>query len=302
MVKAETTNREFKDRLFRFIFGSEKRKEYTLALYNALNRTSYEDPDELELTTVEDVIYLGMKNDVSFLIDGWINLYEQQSTWNPNMPVRSLMYFGKQYNKYIRTNDMNIYGSRLLPLPTPRCVVFYNGQRDMPGRSELRLTDAFAYPEQSDVNVTVTVININSDSDDEVLDACEPLREYAEFVDTVRDLLSEGVAENRDAAVAMAVDRCVREGVLRELLLQHKSEVVDMLITEYDEEDVYRLMKRDAREEGLEEGREEGRKEGREEERKRNEQEKLASARKLKEAGVAPEIIAESLGLSIDEI
>ena len=313
-MATETTNREFKDRLFKFIFGNEKRKEYTLALYNALNHTSYDDPDVLELTTIEDVIYLGMKNDVSFLIDGWINLYEQQSTWNPNMPVRSLMYLGKQYNKYIKANDMNIYGSRLLPLPTPRCVVFCNGDRDMPGRTMLQLTDAFRYPGQSDVNVTVTMININSDSDDEILAECKPLREYAAFVATVRELLVQGEISDRDAAVGAAVDQCVKEGILRDILVQHKSEVVDMILTEYDEEDIYRLMKRDAREEGLEEGREEGRAEGREEgraegreegraeERRRNEEENKERIRKLHENGIPVETIAECMDYEQDQV
>lgn len=243
-----------------------------------------------------------MKNDVSFLIDGWINLYEQQSTWNPNMPVRSLMYLGKQYNKYIKANDMNIYGNRLLPLPTPRCVVFYNGNREMPGRTIQQLTDAFRYPGQSDVNVTVTMININSDSDDEILAECKPLREYAAFVATVRELLVQGEISDRDAAVGAAVDQCVKEGILRDILVQHKSEVVDMILTEYDEEDIYRLMKRDAREEGLEEGRAEGR----EEERKRLEAENAKRdaerIRKLHENGIPVETIAECMDFGQDQV
>ena len=289
-MTTETTNREFKDRLFKFIFGSEKRKEYTLALYNALNHTSYDDPDVLELTTIEDVIYLGMKNDVSFLIDGWINLYEQQSTWNPNMPVRSLMYLGKQYNKYIKMNDMNIYSSRLLPLPTPRCVVFYNGNQEMPGRAMLQLTDALCYPDQSDVNVNVTMININSDSDDEILAECKPLREYAAFVATVRELLVQGEISDRDAAVGTAVDQCVKEGILRDILVQHKSEVVDMILTEYDEEDIYRLMKRDAREEE---------RERLEAENAKRDAERI---RKLNKSGIPVETIAECMGFEQDQV
>ena len=258
MTEVLATNREFKDRLFKFIFGSEKRKEYTLSLYNALNHTGYQDPDALELTTSEDVIYLGMRNDVSFLIDGCLNLYGQQSTWNPNMPIRSLMYFGKQYSKYIETHEMNPYGTKLLRLPTPRCIVFYNGPRDMPCRTELALTEAFRYPEQSDVEVKVTVININYHSDDEVLELCRPLQEYAEFTDRVRAMMK--VTKNRNTAVAMVVDQCIRDGILRDILLEHKSEVIDMVLTEYDEDKILRLTRRDAREEGREEGEKKGRK------------------------------------------
>ena len=94
-------NREHKDRLFRLIFGSEGNKRNLLELYNALNDTSYSELDDLEITTIEDVIYMGMKNDVSLLIHSRMALYEHQSTYNPNMPIRGMMYAAKLYNKHI---------------------------------------------------------------------------------------------------------------------------------------------------------------------------------------------------------
>lgn len=97
-------NREYKDRLFRFRFGTEAYKEDMLSLYNALNGTAYGNAEELSITTIEDVIYVGMKNDVSVLLDGNLSLWEQQSTLNPNMPVRGLMYFGNLYDQYIKAN------------------------------------------------------------------------------------------------------------------------------------------------------------------------------------------------------
>lgn len=86
---AQRINRKYKDRLFRFVFQN---KRDLLELYNAINGTEYQDTEELEINTLEDVLYLGMKNDLSFLLGATVNLYEHQSTWNENMPLRELLY------------------------------------------------------------------------------------------------------------------------------------------------------------------------------------------------------------------
>ena len=95
-------NREHKDRLFKKLFGSAENKTNMLSLYNALNGSSYSDETELQIYTIEDVIYLGMRNDVGFILDSYISLHEQQSTYNPNMPLRGLFYHAKMYEKYIK--------------------------------------------------------------------------------------------------------------------------------------------------------------------------------------------------------
>ena len=100
-------NIQYKDRLFNFLFGTEENKAWTLSLYNAVNGSHYTDPDEIEITTIKEVMYLGMHNDVSFLISNEMDLYEQQSTYNPNMPVRLLQYVGNLYEKYINQTGMN---------------------------------------------------------------------------------------------------------------------------------------------------------------------------------------------------
>ncbi len=117
-------NREYRDRLFVAIFGSEKRKEFTLSLYNALNETNYTDINDLQLTTIDGIIYMGMRNDVSFILGGYLNMYEHQSTWNQNMPLRYLLYITQQYNRLLVGNERKIFSSRLLKIPTPRFVVF----------------------------------------------------------------------------------------------------------------------------------------------------------------------------------
>ena len=119
-------NTQYKDRLFNFLFGSEENKLWTLSLYNAVNGSSYTDPDAIQISTIKEVMYLGMHNDVSFLIAEEMALYEQQSTYNPNMPLRLLQYAGNLYEKYVKENKLNKYGSELLMLPVPKLVVFYN--------------------------------------------------------------------------------------------------------------------------------------------------------------------------------
>ena len=138
-------NREYKDRLFKAIFGrdSEQSKRWRLDLYNALNGTSYTDPDALSLTTIENVIYITMKNDISFLIGSQMNLFEQQSSFNPNMPLRGLMYFAQLYQMYLSRQEKDLFGTTLVKIPTPSFIVFYNGDRKLPDVSYQKLSDAF---------------------------------------------------------------------------------------------------------------------------------------------------------------
>ena len=135
--------REYKDRLFKFIFGNEKNKEWTLSLYNAVNGTDYTDVGSIKFTTIEDVLYISMKNDVSFLITNTLNMYEEQSTFNPNMPLRYLIYAGMSYSKYIENNSIMLYSSILQHIPAPRCICFYNGKSENEERTQLRLSSLF---------------------------------------------------------------------------------------------------------------------------------------------------------------
>ena len=143
--------REYRDRLFTFIFGSEEHRDWTLSLYNAVNGSDHGDPGDVEITTIREVLYLGMHNDVSFLLADEMSLYEQQSSYNPNMPLRMLQYAGSLYEKHLRSHGLNKYGKRLLALPAPRLVVFYNGRDDVPEEGELRLSDSFAGGAEADI-------------------------------------------------------------------------------------------------------------------------------------------------------
>ena len=246
---SEEVNREHKDRLFCFIFGRAENRAWTLTLYNAVNGTSYTDPEDIEITTMEDVIYMGMKNDVSFLVSDEINLYEHQSSYNPNMPVRQLMYLGRQYDRYIRDTKQNIYGSKQMTLPVPKLVTFYNGTSDVTDRV-LRLSDSFpagSDPGEADVDVRVHMYNIRPRYRSPLLEASKPLAEYAWFIDRIRE-------NRRTMDLTQAINSAIKEMPesfgIRKFLVGHRSEVSSMLLTEYDEAETMEMF----REEGLKQG------------------------------------------------
>ena len=200
-------NRKYKDTIFRMLF---KEKENLLSLYNAVNGTSYVDTDGLEITTLQDAVYMNYKNDVSFVFDFELNLYEHQSTVNPNMPLRDLIYVTTVLQGIIRDEDL--YNSKLIKLPTPRFVVFYNGTEPQPHKQILRLSDA--YEKQLDLpelELSVTVYNINFAENKELLETCKVLKEYAQYVAIVRKFAIEKPLEK---AVEQAVDTCIKNGIL----------------------------------------------------------------------------------------
>ncbi|MBR4777700.1 MAG: hypothetical protein IK007_08840 [Lachnospiraceae bacterium] len=242
-------NRNHKDRLFIKLFGSPENRGNMLSLYNALNGTAYEDAEALELYTLEDVIYLGMKNDVGYLLDSYMVLYEQQSTYNPNMPLRGLFYHAKMYEKYIKQKEYNLYSTTLKKIPTPQFYVFYNGDKETEDRVELKLSDAFVRPVAAgEFEWTAIMLNINKGHNTELLHKCETLNGYSLFIDKIKEGIKFGL--DIESAVDEAVDWAIHNGVLSEYLSLHKNEVVGMILTEYDEKKVMENLKKESYEEG----------------------------------------------------
>jgi hypothetical protein len=240
-------NREHKDRLFNFIF---KEKENLLQLYNALNGTTYNNPEELEIVTLEDVIYMRMKNDISFVLDYEMNLFEHQSTSNSNMPLRGLLYFARQYEKYVAENEYNIFGSKLIPIPTPQYVVFYNGNSWKEERKILKLSDSFASNRIGGcIELEVIQLNINYGHNKEIMEKCKPLWEYSVFIGKIKTYNKSMTIEN---AVDKAAKKCIEQGILKEILMKHQAEVKDMILTEYDEEKTMRLFRKEFEEDAAE--------------------------------------------------
>lgn len=248
------TQRKYKDRLVVSLF---RKKEELLALYNAVNGSNYEDPDSLIINTIEDVIYLGMKKDVSFIFDARMNLYEHQSSWNPNMPLRGLFYFAMLYKGYIAMNGMDIYSERRLLLPTPQYVVFYNGTKSEPDKQTLRLSDSF----QTDkggaaLECFATVVNINLGKNRDLLEQCNTLYGYSYLVAEIQSNIEHGMPVSE--AIVLAVITCIEKGILAGYLSEHRAEVCEMIMTEYNEE----LHNKTLREDGWVKGKIEGKIEG----------------------------------------
>ena len=240
-------NRHYKDTVFRMLF---REKERLLSLYNSVSGKHYTDPEELEVVTLENAVYLGMKNDLAFLADCSLCLYEHQPTVNPNMPLRFLQYVADEYSRL--TASDNLYGEGLVRIPAPHFVVFYNGVGAYPEREELRLSDAFQAREDSpELELRALVLNINAGFNENLKGQCRTLAEYMHYVDKVR-----GYAKDMpiDEAVGKAVDECIQQGILREFLLRNKAEVVRMSIYEYDEEATRRAIRDTAYEQGVEDG------------------------------------------------
>lgn len=236
-------NRIYKDWLYKMIFND---KSELLKLYNAINGTHYDDPAMLTITTLDNAIYMTMENDLSFIIDMRLALYEQQSTVNPNLPLRFLMYITDIYSAY--TKDMNIYGSKKVQIPLPSFVIFYNGVKSQPDRTEFLLSELF-HPttDQPALELKAVMLNINKGHNQELMNACHTLRDYSEYVARIRTYSAEMPLTD---AVEKAITECIHENILRDFLLKNRAEAKAMSIYEYDEEKTLRMF----REEGYEDG------------------------------------------------
>ena len=229
-------NRTYKDVLFDMIFSDKKA---ILELYNAIAQTDYKDESAVSVNTIKRAVFLGIENDKSFIIDDILNIYEHQSTVNPNMPVRGLMYLSELYRQYIYENQLDIYGSKQVSLPQPVYIVFYNGEREQPERQIISLRSAFyegsSIPALSDfLDFKAVMLNINYGYNQELMEHCKPLKEYAIFVDTIRKYLK---TENEPAVAAKrAVEECIEHGILKDILLKEKGVIEDMITVCYDEE------------------------------------------------------------------
>ena len=288
--------RNYRDTLFRMLYRNKKR---LLSLFNAVNGTQYDNPDDLTITTLEGVLYLGMKNDVSCIIDMMMQLYEHQSTVNPNMPLRNLFYVSDLLQKYIYEEGIDIYSRKQIKIPTPKFVVFYNGDEEQPERKEIHLSKAFsANTGETNMELVVLQININKGQNEELKAACKTLQEYAEFTERAREHRKEMELED---AIRTTIDECIRDGILKDFLLKNKAEVYHMCLYEFDVELHERVLREEEREEGRIEGRREGIREGRLE----GQREERIFAKQVFKAflsGKTPEAIAEELNVPVEEV
>lgn len=244
-VKELKPMKTYKDRMFRMIFSE---KEKLLELYNAVSGKNYKDPELLTINTLENAIYMSMKNDISFLIDSRLSLYEHQSTHNPNIPLRFLHYLSDLYEAMV--DAIRLYGSSPVQIPPPRFIVFYNGIEERPDCETICLSDLYSVQEETaSMELKVVVLNINEGHNKELMEACRTLWEYAEYVRRVRLYMKEMSIE---AAVERAITECIAEGILRDFLRKNRAEAKAMSIYEYSEEEHIRMEREVAFKAGVE--------------------------------------------------
>ena len=187
---------QIRDRLFKAIFGrnTDESKKWRLDLYNALRGTNYTNPDALEINTIENVIYLTMRNDISFLVDSQMTLFEQQSTYNPNMPLRGLMYFAQLYQMHLSKSGKTLYHSKLVKIPNPKFIVFYNGGKETADVEYLRLSDAFETDNKNcDFEWTAEMININPGHNETLQKNCKALYNYTQYISRISENKKKGI-------------------------------------------------------------------------------------------------------------
>ena len=266
--------RNYKDTVSRMLF---QKPENALSLYNALNGTSYTDASQITFNMLDNAIYMGMQNDISFLIMNEVNLYEHQSTYNLNMPLRDLFYVAELLQVYVK--DQSLYSSKLIKLPTPHFVVFYNGVESKPERQVLKFSEAFEVPTKDpELELKVTILNINPEMNEELKEKCPILKQYTQYVEQVR---YNSVGMPLEQAVEAAIEYCIRHDILKDFLLKQRAEVVKMSIFEYDEEREMELIRRDEREIGKEIGQKLGEEIGAEKERENTIKSIISFGRKL---------------------
>ena len=284
-IKPSGFTNETYDRLFKAIFGREspQSKQWRLELYNALRGTNYKDPDALEINTIENVIYLTMRNDISFLVDSQMTLFEQQSTYNPNMPLRGFMYFSQLCQMHITKTGKSLHHSTLVKIPYPKFIVFYNGSKETPDREFLKLSDAFENKEKDgDFEWTAELIYINPNHNKTLQKNCKPLYHYVRYVARIKRNKKKGLTP--EDAISEAVDWAIKKKLLNGFFKLQKEEVLAMSLTEFNAEEVTQ--------EFIEEGREMGR-----DEKALEDAENLLKLNKLSD-----EEIAQTIGLPLEQV
>ena len=293
-------NTEFKNSVFCSLFSGDNDLR---DLYGVFGGVTLPPDIPIELNTLSGTLYMGHINDISFTIGSrLVIVLEHQSTINPNMPLRLLMYIGRIYEKIV--NRRSLYTSTLQKIPTPEFIVLYNGTRPYPDQTTLKLSDAFKdaaglrekSPDTPELELLVKVYNINKNHNAEIVKKCEKLYGYSYFVDKVRELERK---LSKDEAMKRAIEHCINNNILKEFLETNSSEVFNMLTTEWNTEDA----KEAWYEEGIVKGREEGREEGHEEGFEEGiEKEREATIKNLLRYGMQTDQIANVLKLPITTV
>ena len=243
-------NREVKSDVFSMLMENKK---YALEVYNALNGSDYEDEKLVEFKTLEKGISLTIRNDAAFIIDMNLNIYEHQSTYNPNMPLRSLIYIAEIIKGIVKNRDL--YGRNKVLIPTPKFVIFYNGREDRQPKEVIRLSDLYQKPtDNPELELTCTIYNINPGKFRSLLDNCSVLDEYTAFIEKIR----EYEADEIEAPIESAIEWCIENHILEDFLRTKKSEVLKAMTIDMTFEHREEIIRREVAEEAMAKGKAEG--------------------------------------------
>ncbi len=288
-------NRKYKDSVFRMLFSE---KDKLIELYNAIFDTDYTEEDSVDITTIEDVVFKTMKNDISFVMDGkFVLLVEHQSSINNNMCLRDLIYITEVIRQMIQPKDL--YKEATVKIPTPSFVLLYNGERYMPAYHEMKLSDAYMDQEgECSLQLIIRVYNINKDAGSELLEKCPTLRQYSMFVEKVREYSkNKETLTERDMVEIM--NSCIKDGILPAFLSKHGREAVGMMFRELTQEEAMEMSRQDGYDLGVEKGLEQGEKIGEASGRAERE---IEMAKAMKSEGIDMNTIVKVSGLPLEEI
>ena len=255
---AAKENLKYKNSVFvDLFFEDESAEKNEISLYNALHEEPLPAGTKVRKIRVEDVLYMNFCNDISFGIEDKVMVFgEHQSTINENMPLRDLLYIGRALEQIVPVRDR--YRKKAVRLPTPEFYTFYNGKEPWAREKTLYLSDTYARKEEAPMlELCVKVININPEEGHEILNRCGILREYSEFV----EILRKHQQTDSSDAYKNAIEECMKAGILADYLKKKGSEVVNMLIAEYDYDLDVEVQREEAYAAGKEDGRQEGQKE-----------------------------------------
>lgn len=252
---ASKENKKVKNSVFVDLFYEDETAEANdIALYNALNEEALPEGTRIQKLRIDNVLYMNFKNDVSFGVGGKVLVFgEHQATINENMPLRSLMYIGRAYEQLVPVRDR--YRKKRVKLPKPEFYTFYNGKEKWEKELTLKLSDSYMVKEEEAMlELSVKVININPEEEHEILKKCQVLKEYGQFI----EIIGKYEQQQSEDAYKKAIEECIEKGILADYLKRKGSEVVNMLIAEYDYDLDIEVQREEAYESGLEDGKEIG--------------------------------------------
>lgn len=203
------------------------------------------------------------------------------------MPLRGLLYFSQLYLAYLNEKDVDIFGKTLVKIPTPRFLVFYNGDKKLPDVTKFRLSEAFIKPDKDvgkdcDFEWTATVVNINKNCNKTLHKKCVSLYHYSSFVARVKDNLAAGM--DKHAAVVSAVDFAIINNYLDGFFKRQREDIIMFSMTEFDQEAYDRHRRREGYEDGAQDKAIE------------------AATNLLKMKILTPEQIAQAQGLPLEQV